>query len=224
MNKKGFTLIELIIAIAIGLIIMLAIYAASEMGQRSSTGVGRKVVTQQDVRSALDLMAMEISMASFNPTLKSAADNIWKGSNCATVSGNQGYKGLQIAKSNEILIEMDITKNGVIGEDNEIIHYIYDKDNNVITRNTCGGDQPFLGGANAETNVINFASGIKLFRYYDKGGTELDLDADQGLIPTVRRIEITVAVETSAIDPNTKNKRKMIYSTTTIVRNHVLSP
>lgn len=223
MNKKGFTLVELIIAIAVGVIIMLAIYAASNMGQRSSVGVSRKVVTQQDVRSALNLMAIEISMASFNPTRKTAFDNIWKGSDC-TVSGSQGYKGLQIAKSNEILIEMDITGNGVIGEDNEIIHYKYDNANNVITRSTsCGIDQPLLGGADAETKVVNDAS-VKLFRYYDKSNTELDLDASQSLIPAIRRVEITAVAETAAIDPNTKNKRKMIYSTTTIVRNHVLSP
>jgi prepilin-type N-terminal cleavage/methylation domain-containing protein len=223
MKNRGFSLVELIVAIAIGLIIMFAIYAASEMGRHSSTFVERKVVTQQDVRSALDLMSKEISMVSFNPMQKRAIDKIWKASDC-NGEGSQSYKGLQIAKADEILIEMDISGNGLIGEKNEIIHYKYDKANNVIQRSTsCGNFEPFLGGSNAETNVINFTSGIKLFRYYNKAGTELDLDSDQTKIPDVRRVEITIAAESANIDLMTKKKREMIYSTSTIVRNHVLS-
>jgi prepilin-type N-terminal cleavage/methylation domain-containing protein len=64
MNKNGFTLIELIMAISIGLVIIAAVYALNEMGQRSSASISQKVVTQQDARAVLDLMAMEIRMAS----------------------------------------------------------------------------------------------------------------------------------------------------------------
>ena len=69
MKKNGFSLVELIIAMAVGLLIMTAIYAIINMAQRSSASVGRKVVTQQDARAVLDLMAMEIRMASYNPTI-----------------------------------------------------------------------------------------------------------------------------------------------------------
>ena len=68
MKKNGFSLVELIIAVAVGLLIMTAVYAIINLAQSSSVSVGRKVVTQQDARSVLDLMAMEIRMASYNPT------------------------------------------------------------------------------------------------------------------------------------------------------------
>jgi type IV pilus assembly protein PilW len=64
----GFTLIEILMALFIGLILLGAVYISMTSGQRSSAGVERKVAAQQDTRAALEVMAMEISMASFNPT------------------------------------------------------------------------------------------------------------------------------------------------------------
>ena len=63
------------IAIVIGMVVMLAIYSTNNLAQRSSSSVGRKVVTQQDARAVLDLMAMamEIRMATYNPTRATAA-------------------------------------------------------------------------------------------------------------------------------------------------------
>ncbi len=67
-QKNGFTLVELLIAMVVGLTILLAISSMMDIGLKSSSGVGRRVLTQQDARAVLDLMAMEIGMASFNPT------------------------------------------------------------------------------------------------------------------------------------------------------------
>ncbi|MCK7477838.1 MAG: hypothetical protein M0C28_10690 [Candidatus Moduliflexus flocculans] len=46
---------------------MAAVYSLMTLTQKTSTSLDRKVITQQDTRTVLDLMAMEIRMASFNP-------------------------------------------------------------------------------------------------------------------------------------------------------------
>ena len=66
-HAEGFTLVELVLAIAIGLVLLGAVWTAVWSGQRSSVGIERKVTTGQDARMALEIMALEIRMASFNP-------------------------------------------------------------------------------------------------------------------------------------------------------------
>ena len=67
MRKNGFTLVEILIAMFVGALIMAAVYSLMTLTQKTSTSLDRKVITQQDTRTVLDLMAMEIRMASFNP-------------------------------------------------------------------------------------------------------------------------------------------------------------
>ena len=240
----GFTLVELIIALFVGGLLMSAVYFAMISGQKSSAGIERKVAAQQDVRAALDIMAMEISMVSYNPNFPPG--QIWRNpptvsSPCTGTSLNQAWKGIQEATPTSITVEMDIGESSSIGDDNnEIIRYGYDVANQFITRSTnCGTAQPFLG-ANPATapagtksvNVINSTVGINngagvpaVFRYYDAQDppTELYPDTNPSQIPNIRRIDITLAVETEEVDPSTGKKRQMIYSTNVLVRNHAVN-
>ena len=237
MNNKGYTIVEILIATSVGLIVMGAIYAGMNMGQRSSVAVERKVVAQQDARAALEIMALEIRMASYNPTY---ATGMWcdgPSGNCGIISANQTYKGIQEATASSITVEMDIDNSSAIADStNEIIRYNYDTANERITRETnCGGGgQAFLGPTltyldQRDVRVVNNTAGaggasIPLFRYYDGRGTELvpgtDLPAD---IPNIRRIEITLVVDTEKIDPNLGKRRRTIYSTSVIPRNHAIN-
>jgi prepilin-type N-terminal cleavage/methylation domain-containing protein len=236
----GFTLVELLLALFVGAVLMSAIYVTMISGQRSSAGVERKVAAQQDVRAALEIMAMEISMASYNPNF---IPGIWTdGSTCAGASPNQAYKGIQEATATTITVEMDIGESNSIGDnENEIIRYTYDAANQFITRRTnCGTAQPFLGANPAApagtrtVRLINNTAGINngpghatpaVFRYYDSNGTELYPYAGKnpGDIANIRRIDITLAVETEERDPATNAFRQMIYSTSVLVRNHAIN-
>ena len=73
-KQRGYTLVEMLISIAVGMVILAVIYAAVNMGQRSTVNVERKVAAHQDTRASLGLMALEIEMASFNPTY---ASGVW---------------------------------------------------------------------------------------------------------------------------------------------------
>ena len=240
-TNRGFTLVELMITIAVTMLLLVAVYAAINSVQRSSAGIERKVAAQQDVKPALDLMAIEIGMASYNPTYTSS---IWVNppggaSTCGATSATQTYKGIQEATANAISVEMDIrgttdgsASDGALGNPNETIRYNYvtGAANQYITRSTnCTAADlniPFLGDVAANTRavrVINDTMGLSLFRYYDGAGTEIAATSLPASIPFIRRIEITLAVETEEIDPATKARRRLIYSTSVIPRNHAIN-
>ncbi|MEN6487628.1 MAG: prepilin-type N-terminal cleavage/methylation domain-containing protein, partial [Smithella sp.] len=154
-DAKGFTLVEMLVAIAVAIGLLAAVYLAINSTQRHSSSIERKVTAQQDVKPALDIIALEAGMASYNPTFASIANNLWVNpSTCSATGANQTYRGIQEATANSIAIEMDITNaagtatdgNGSIDGPNELIRYNYDTANQYITRETnCGGGQPFLG-------------------------------------------------------------------------------
>lgn len=230
-REKGFTLVELMITMAVTVLLLVAVYGAVNSIQRSSAGLERKVAAQIDVKPALDLMALEISMASFNPTFTS---NLWVSpTNCTSTSGNQSYKGIQEATASAITVEMDIrgpsggNPDGMLGDENEVIRYSLDTTNQYITRTTnCGSPQPFLGAQVGETRavrVINGTLNIPLFRYFDGSGAEISETSLPSAIPNIRRILITLAVETEEIDPASGQRRRLIYSTSVIPRNHAIS-
>jgi len=205
------------------------------------------VVAHEDARAALELMATDIQMASFNPT---RAAGIWLTPTgaCTAVSGNPNARGIQEATATSIAVEMDIggstspDPSGIIGDfPNEVIRYAYlpDAANQRITRSTnCGTAQPFLGSSVAgqkTVRVINDVNGngtmdagdLPVFRYYTALGTEIPVanflnPATSPNIRDIARIEITLSVETEDVAADTGQRRQMIYSTSIIPRNHVI--
>ncbi|MGV8058667.1 MAG: PilW family protein [Smithellaceae bacterium] len=231
-DAKGFTLVELMIAVGVAMGLLTAVYMAVNSTQRHSTSIERKVTAQQDVKPALDLMAMEIGMASYNPVF---ATNMWVNptGSCLAAATNQNYRGIQEATTNSIVVEMDIAGSagdgdGMLGDPNEVIRYNYDTANQYITRETnCGGGQPFLGDTAASGRprtvlVINNTLGIPVFRYFDGAGAEIASASLPAGIPNIRRIEIVLAVETEDVDVNTGQRRRLIYSNSVIPRNHAI--
>ena len=240
----GFTLVELVLALFVGGLLMSAVYFTMISGQKSSAGVERKVAAQQDVRAALEIMAMEISMASYNPNYQMRpwvqGPSVPSASGDCVVGGNLANRGIQEATATSITVEMDIGENGTIGgaDDNEVIRYGYDAGNQYINRSTsCGAAQPFLGAVASSAvgtrtvRVINSSVGVKngpaedvpaIFRYYDSNGNELFPGTTPADISNIRRIDIALAVETEEKDPSTNAYRQMIYSTSVLVRNHAI--
>jgi prepilin-type N-terminal cleavage/methylation domain-containing protein len=236
MKKNGFTLVELIIAMGVGFIILTAVYAGINMAQRSSASVGRKIVTQQDARAVLDLMAMEIRMASYNPT-GTESNTIWKTipicASMGPVTLEPRNKGIQTGPTpaNTIIIAMDLNNPpvtpAVIGDiTNEYIEYSYNGADTINRNVSCGGDQAILGGAGSATRVSNAAAGVKLFTYFNRSDNDITAtvannnpDPTNG-VPAIRRIRITIVADTESNDSLTSNPRRMTYITDVLVRNH----
>lgn len=216
MKKNGFTLVELIIAMGVGLVILAAIYAGVNIAQRSSSSLGRKVTTQQDARSVLDLMAMEIRMASFNPSM---TQTTWTNTALACSSLATANKGIGIANADQIALGMDLNGDGIIAPSNEYIVYKYNSASNTITRSVdCGADVAILGGTGSATMVRNSDAGANLLQYYDKGGNV------PASISDIRRVRITIVADTESDDSLTHQPKRMTYTTDVLVINHVLCP
>jgi len=226
MNQKGYTLVEILFALFIGLLLLSSTYAAMTAGQKSSAAVERKITAQQDVRAALEVMSLELGMASFNPNFVLGA---WRNQTDCSAAINQVNRGIQEADAHTLTIEMDLGESGEVGdEENEIIRYRYDTASQRITRerilcngtslSTTGGVD-FLGadpnsGQPRSVRVINQTLGIPVFSYFDGRGSAT------ANIPDIRRIDITLAVETDELDTNTGQRRQMIYASSVLSRNH----
>ncbi len=233
--QRGFTLAETLVALVVGMIMLVAIYSVVNMAQKSTTGIERKVVAQQDARVALGIMALEIRMASYSLF----SDNtIWANpSTCATNESPTLRRGIREATANSITIEMDIDNSRFIGDaGNEIIRYEYLPGGTDlrITRQTIScpgvttaGAQPFLGPSSDDpgasgVRVINgsLTPPIPLFRYFDGMENPIASPVPNNQLSNIRRMVIAIAVETTDVDPSTNKKRTLIYGTSVIPKNH----
>jgi len=89
-DEKGFTIIELLVAVFVAGIVMAGVYSAYYSQQKSYTAQEQMAELQQNLRSAMYFMAKEIRMAGCNPT--GAADTA----------------GFQAVGANSVSFSMDI--------------------------------------------------------------------------------------------------------------------
>ena len=65
-QESGLTLIELMVALAVGLVIIGAAFSMLVMSQKATTVNDQVVETQQNVRLAMELLAQDVRLASYN--------------------------------------------------------------------------------------------------------------------------------------------------------------
>ncbi len=238
MKSKGFTLVEILVTLLIFGLLTTLIFVSIDSAQRSTSGVERKVIAQEDAKMAISLMEMEIRMASYNPQFSSG---IWVNSGCTAASTNQNYLGIQEATANSITVQADINAScnvdnnfACMTDANEIVRYSYDTaaaNRHISRRTNCGPEHPFLGASAVSASektvsVINAELGLPVFRYFDGAGNDISATVvsqpsdDRYGIPAIRRVDITLAVETQYKDPMIRDHRRMIYTTSVILRNH----
>jgi prepilin-type N-terminal cleavage/methylation domain-containing protein len=138
-NHDGFTMIELLISVAIFSIIVAAVVSFS-IAQRKYLAVqGQISEMMQNARASMDMISGELSIARYDPT-------------------GAAFTGIPYSAS-QLHIYADINGNGTltdVTDTNEDIIYSYDATNKRIVRNTGGGNQPVA------ENVQNFT-----FEYLD---------------------------------------------------------
>jgi len=139
-NARGFTLVELLISMGIGLIVIFALYNLFTFQNKSFNTQDLIVEMQQNTRAAMDMMVTEIRMAGYDPRSSTST-------------------GITSAAANSITFAQDLNGDGDVSDSNENIIYTYDSGNVRINRNTGGGAQPFAENIEA----LNFS-------YYDAVG------------------------------------------------------
>lgn len=177
-DAGGFTLIEMMVSMAISLVILAAIAKTFTVQTRQNSAEEQLGQMQQNVRGALDLMVREIQMAKYDPM------------GTAFPAGIYGVTH----SSSQLEIKSDIVDgNGTIDTSSgsvEDIIYAYDSVNLRITRK--------LGsGGTAETLADNITAFS--FGYYDANGSPVTSVANSD---DIRKVTISITAKTSKPDPS----------------------
>lgn len=195
MNKDGFTLTELLIAMAVAGIVMAGVYSAYSSQQRSYIAQEQVVAVQQNLRVAMYFMEREIRMAGCDP------------------KGSAGA-GIRTASPNSIRITMDITGGENDGLDNDGDSNIDEADeanfgdgdtndvNEDVTYSlyTSGGIQK-LGRKKPSTNNQPVAENIDALNL-----VYLDKDENPTItLAEIRSVQITLVARTARGDRGLKN-------------------
>jgi len=181
-SSKGFTLSELLVAIAISGIVLATVYSSFYSQQKSCAAQEQITAMDQNLRAAMYLLKREIRMAGYDPT---------------------GYAGagISVAATNSIRLLKDITDNtgsgvpdGDTADPNEdVIYALFDADGDGdmdLGRNDVNGvgNQPVAENIDA----LNFV-------YLDKTGTPTTL------LPKIRSVQITVLARAAKPDQGYSN-------------------
>ncbi|MFH1935172.1 MAG: prepilin-type N-terminal cleavage/methylation domain-containing protein [Pseudomonadota bacterium] len=194
-DTPGFTLVELLIAMAIAGIVMAGVYSAYSSQQRSYIVQEQVAAVQQNLRVAMYFMEREIRMAGCDP------------------KGSAGA-GIRTASPNSIRITMDITGGQTDGLDNDGDSNIDeadeanfgDGDTNDVNEDltyslyTSGGIQK-LGRKKPSTNNQPVAENIDALNL-----VYLDKDEKPTItLAEIRSVQITLVARTARADRGFKN-------------------
>jgi len=120
--ERGFTLVELLVAMGIGIIIMGAIYTTCVSQQKSYRITEAASALQQNVRAAMHFMESDIRMAGYDPKR----------------SGNFGFA---VIAADRITMSMDTANENGIVDTTETISYAYDSASKTLRRKAGAGAQ-----------------------------------------------------------------------------------
>ncbi|UCG22584.1 MAG: PilW family protein [Deltaproteobacteria bacterium] len=199
--QQGFTLVELLVAMAMAVIVMAALYSTFKSQQDSY--VSQEVVAemQQNLRAALYMMARDIRIAGYDPSELADAGIVSAGSNSInfTFDINDGIDNDADGTVDEI--DEPIISDGDVTDANENITYSLDTsdaNNPRLVRDAGGGVQPVadyideVGFAYAFDNdgddQVDVSAGGHIIWAIDSDGDgilDINLDTnDDGVIDT----------------------------------------
>jgi prepilin-type N-terminal cleavage/methylation domain-containing protein len=176
-NKGGYTIVELMVAIAISGIFMGTIYSAYTSQQRATLGQEQVSAMQRNLRSAMYFMEREIRMAGCDPTGNAKID----------VAGSLVPPGIIQANASLMEFAADADGDGTIATNERIIYS--------------------LSGANLQRNGQRIAENIDAvnFVYLDGDSPPQPLnpgmtDVSESSIPDIRSVQVTVVARTGKED------------------------
>ena len=139
----GFTLVEMMVSMAMSLVVLAAIAGTFTVQTRQNSAEEQIGQMQQNVRGALDLMIREIQMAGYKPA-------------------GGSFNGIETSTSTTLRIKLDLNSSGVETDDaTDDISYSFDSSTGLITRtlNNTGSS------ATVADNITAFS-----FTYLDVNG------------------------------------------------------
>ena len=150
-NLDGFTLVELMVSMSIGLVILAAVTTTFMSQTRIYNSQEQINEMQQNARGVLDILSRELKMAGYKPN-------------------GGGFNGVTYSTT-QLMIQADLDSNGAISTSstaNEQITYVFDSANEQITR--------AVGSGTAQVLAEHIAAFT--FNYLDSTGAATTVSAN----------------------------------------------
>ena len=171
-NRKGFTLLELLVAMALSVIVMASIYSTYYSQQKSYIVQEQLAAMEQNLRAAMFYMERDIRMAGCDPTRKTAA-------------------GITTADATELIFSEDTDGDGTTTS----VRYI-------LNDNDGDGDDDLERNGELIAENIEVLNLVYLDRDgSDLADDGLGNVKQVGNIAKIRSVHVTVAARTGIEDP-----------------------
>ena len=195
-RNKGFSLVELLVAMVLGLIVVGALYGFYKVQARTLKVQENRQEAQEYARGVLDLMAREIRNAGYNPR------GVTSGTNCAGTP-TAGTPGVVTASSTSFQFTYDYrnisnstTPDGNCDDPDEEITYAYQTPG---PQSCASGTGDIVRTANGTSEAITDCN-VTAFSltYYAK-------DSSTAMSPVVlaniQRVKVSVTIQSKNPDP-----------------------
>ena len=187
-KKSGFTMVELLVVLAVSSIVFTLIYQAYRAQLKSHTTQQELVEMQQNLRAALYLMEREIRMAGYAPE-----------GDPDVVLGGDAFKTIQISNMEFV---MDSTSDEDTADLGEKIQYTIDGSGNLVRVSSDGG-----GGWRTDILIAAVDINSLEFVYMDADGADT---LDPAAIRTVEIILSANIGTTAMVDPHQMELRSEV--------------
>lgn len=184
-NEAGFTLLELLISMTIGLVVLGSIFSSFTTQKKSFELQEQITVMEQNLRVPIDFITRDLRNAGYNPT-----EDLITGTSVGLVPG--GTRNINIT-TNQLRILADLTGDGDTGDSGEDVDYSLDGTDYTdgITFDIDRNGQPLVQNVTALT-----------FRYYNSTGTEItSLPVTGANLSNIRLVEVSITARTDREDP-----------------------
>jgi type IV pilus assembly protein PilW len=176
-NSAGFTLVELLIALALGLVVLTSVSNAFISQRKTYDAQEQMTELIQGTRAVMEIITREVKLAGFDPQ---------KG-----ISGHTNVVGIPYSATQlELRADLDGDGTASASDSNELIIYTHDGTNLELDRNA---GQAWSGARLLAENIQAFT-----FTYWKSDGTEVLATADEA---DIRQIKITITARTAKPDP-----------------------
>lgn len=207
-GPRGFTLVEMLIAMAVGMVVLGAMYSTFTIQNKTFANQEEIVAMQQSVRAGMDMMAREIGMAGYDPCSVNSDSDLSNNFSGVTVNSTQLQIKADLDGNDPPSNNCQSPYKGIDATSQENIIYAIASDattanpnNKKITRNIGAGAQSFV------ENVESFT-----FEYLKSDGTTATTSAE------VRQIRITITGRTAKPDPSySANGGYRTYTLTSVI-------
>ncbi|MCX5831046.1 MAG: prepilin-type N-terminal cleavage/methylation domain-containing protein [Deltaproteobacteria bacterium] len=232
-NDRGFTLVELMIAMTVGLVVLGAVYALFTVQSKHLANQEQLAELHQNARVAMDMMVREISMAGYNQrnaaTIAAATPEVPRCTN-ALVTAGTSCVGITYAGGDTIKFTADRDGSGSItpddpttgDNDNENVAYDINLSMSIMSLRR---NSKYTKSGSSYQPVVEYVHSL-LFEYYD-GATP---PATTAILANIRMVKITIVTRAANVDPNYTDPtygdhyRRYTLSAFAFPRNLALSP